>query len=74
MNPLSLPNHSVVDVIELKKSNREQLVEAIREASPDALDAAAQRMKEVMRRPEGPDQRRKRIAPPAFSSLISRSD
>lgn len=74
MNPLGPPNHSVVDVIELKKSNREQLVEAIREASPYALDAAAQRMKEVMRRPEGSNQRRKRIAPPAFSSLISRSD
>lgn len=67
MHSLSKSEHSVADVIELKESNRKQLIDAIREAAPEALDAAAQRMKEVMRRPEGLEQRRKPIAPPAFS-------
>jgi CO dehydrogenase/acetyl-CoA synthase alpha subunit len=67
MQSLSQSDHSVADLIELKELNRKQLSEAIREAAPEALDAAAQRMKEVMRRPKGLKQRRKRIAPPAFS-------
>lgn len=60
--------HSIADVIELKKSNRKRLIDAIRQASPEALDAAAQRIKETMRRPDNPEQRRKRIAPPVFNS------
>lgn len=60
--------HSISDVIELKKSNRKRLIDAIQQASPEAIDAAAQRIKEVMRRPEDLGQRRKRIAPPAFSN------
>lgn len=63
----SQSKNSIADVIELKKSNRERLVEAIRRASPEALDAAAQQLRETMRRPEGSDQRRKRIAPPALN-------
>lgn len=68
MHSPSQSEQSIADVLELKKSNRERLIDAVRQASPEALDAAAQRLKETMRRPEGLDQRRKRIAPPAFSS------
>ena len=68
MHSFSQSEPSVTDVIELKKSNRKQLINAIREAAPEALDAAAQRMKEAMRRPGDPTQRRKRIAPPTFSN------
>lgn len=63
-------NHSkssFAEIMPLKRSNREQLSRAIREAAPEDLEASAQRIKDVMRLSQDPSQRRQRIAPPAFS-------
>lgn len=58
---------SFVEIMQLKRSNRERLIRAVREAAPEELEASAQRLKDVMRRPQDPSQRRQRIAPPACS-------
>jgi hypothetical protein len=58
---------SFAEIMQLKRSNREQLNRAIREAASEDLEASAQRIKDVMRRSQDPSQRRQRIAPPAFS-------
>ncbi|MEB0009863.1 hypothetical protein QN412_09890 [Pseudomonas sp. RTB3] len=58
---------SFAEIMQLKRSNREQLIRAIEKAAPEDLEASAQRIKDVMRRPQDPSQRRQRIAPPAFS-------
>lgn len=50
--------------MQLKRSNREQLIRSIENAAPEDLEASAQRIKDVMRR----SQRRQRIAPPVFSN------
>lgn len=53
--------------MQLKRSNRERLIRAIREASPEDIEASAQCFKDVLRSSQDPSQRRQRIAPPAFS-------
>ena len=53
--------------MQLKRSNREQLIRAIREAAPEDLEASALSIKDVMRSSQDPSQHRQRIAPPAFS-------
>ena len=58
---------SYAEIMQLKRSNREQLIRAIREAAPEDLEASAQRIKDVMRRSQDPNQCRQRIAPPALS-------
>lgn len=55
---------SFAEIMQLKRSNREQLIRSIENAAPEDLEASAQRIKDVMRR----SQRRQRIAPPAFSN------
>ncbi len=63
-------NHSkssFAEIMQLKRSNRERLIRAIREASPEDIEASAQCFKDVLRSSQDPSQRRQRIAPPAFS-------
>ena len=59
---------SFAEIMQLKRSNREQLIHSIENAAPEDLEASAQRIKDVMRRSQDPNQRRQRIAPPAFSN------
>lgn len=66
MRPPGQSDSSFAEIIESIRLNRENLIRAIRQASPEALDASAERIKDVLRKPEGVGQRRKRIAPPAF--------
>lgn len=58
---------SYAEIMQLKLSNREHLIRAIREAAPEDLEASALSIKDVMRSSQDPGQRRQRIAPPAFS-------
>ena len=58
---------SYAEIMQLKRSNREQLIRAIREAAPEDLEASALSIKDVMRSSQDPSQHRQRIAPPAFS-------
>lgn len=58
---------SYAEIMQLKRSNRERLIRAIREAAPEDLEASALSVKDVMRSSQDPSQRRQRIAPPAFS-------
>lgn len=57
---------SFAEIMRLKRSNRERLILAIQNASPEELEISAQRIKDVLRDPADPSQRRQRIAPPAF--------
>ncbi|MGH8422114.1 MAG: hypothetical protein ACRER3_07140 [Pseudomonas fluorescens] len=57
---------SFVEIMRLKRSNRERLVCAIQKASPEELAISAQRIKEALLDSTDPSQRRQRIAPPAF--------
>jgi hypothetical protein len=59
---------SFAEIMQLKRSNCEQLIRSIENAAPEDLEASAQRIKDVMRRSQDPSQRRHRIAPPAFSN------
>ncbi|MHC5209038.1 hypothetical protein [Pseudomonas chlororaphis] len=60
---------SFVAIMEGKHSRRDALMSAVASARPGDLEAAAERIKEVMRKPAGSQQRRQRIAPPAFLAL-----
>lgn len=66
MHPPIQSDRSFAEIMESKRLNRENLIRAIQQASPEELEASAERIKDVLRKPEGGDQRRKRIAPPAF--------
>lgn len=66
MRPPIQSDRSFAEIMESKRLNRENLIRAIQQASPEELDASAERIKDVLCKPEGVDQRRKRIAPPAF--------
>lgn len=55
------------EIMLLKRSNRERLIRAIQNASPEELEISAQRIKEVLIDSVNPSQRRQRIAPPAFA-------
>lgn len=57
---------SFVDIMRLKRSNRERLIRAIQKASPEDLEISAQGIKEALLDSADPSQRRQRIAPPAF--------
>jgi hypothetical protein len=58
---------SFAEIMRLKRSNRERLIRAIQNASPEELEISAQRIKEVLLESVNPCQRRQRIAPPAFA-------
>ncbi|KOY00962.1 hypothetical protein [Pseudomonas nunensis] len=58
---------SFAEIMDLKRSNRERLVRAIQNASPEELEISAKRIKEVLLGSVNPSQRRQRIAPPAFA-------
>lgn len=58
---------SFAEIMDLKRSNRERLIRAIQNASPEELEISAQRVKEVLLDSVNPSQCRQRIAPPAFA-------
>ncbi|MOA59067.1 hypothetical protein D3C78_1835970 [compost metagenome] len=62
---INQPVSSYPEIMVGKCARRNDHVMAVRLASPSVLDEAAQRLREVMRKPEGA--RRQRIAPPAFA-------
>lgn len=59
-------DRSIAQIMEDKQKRREQLYEALRQASSAELEHAAKRWKEVMRKRDD-DGKRRRIAPPSFS-------
>lgn len=60
------PENNFAEIMVGKQKRRDALLRAINLASPEDLEAAAQRLKEVMRESKG-HHRRQRISPPAFS-------
>lgn len=66
MSEFVQPESSIAEIMNRKRERGEALVHAIRLASPGDLEAAAERIKKVMRDSKG-GQRRQRISPPAFS-------
>jgi hypothetical protein len=56
-------------IMEGKRSRRDVLMSAVASAQPADLEASAERIKAAMRKPAGSQQRRQRIAPPAFLAL-----
>lgn len=58
---------SFAQIMRLKRSNRERLIRAIRKASREEIEISAQRIKDVLLDSVDPNQRRQRIAPPAFA-------
>ncbi|KIQ57487.1 hypothetical protein [Pseudomonas fluorescens] len=65
MCPLQQTDSSFEEIMEVKRLNRERLMQAIEEASPEERAAATERLREAMRKPEG-EQRRQRLGSPAF--------
>lgn len=65
MCPLQQTDSSFEEIMEAKRLNRERLMQAIEEASPEERAAAAEQLREAMRKPEG-EPRRQRLGPPAF--------
>ena len=59
------PENTLSDILEGKRKRRDALMLAVNVASPSELEAAAQRLKEVMKKPAGT--RRQRIPPPEFA-------
>jgi hypothetical protein len=59
------PENSLSDILEGKRKRRDALMLAVNVASPSELEAAALRLKEVMKKPAGT--RRQRIPPPEFA-------
>lgn len=60
------PENNLTEIMAGKQKRRDALLHALSLAKPADLEAAAQRIKEVMRESKG-NQRRQRIKPPAFS-------
>lgn len=56
---------SFEEILETKRLNRERLLQILREAPPEVIEADAERLREAMRKPEGTPKRR-RLGPPAF--------
>ncbi|EKN9654593.1 hypothetical protein JET89_24020 [Pseudomonas aeruginosa] len=56
---------SFEEIMEAKRLNRERYLQAIEQAPPELREAAAERLREAMRKPEG-EPRRQRLGPPAF--------
>jgi len=67
MEQSSDSERSFAEIMDLKLSNRERLIRAIQNASPEELEISAQRIKNVLLDSVNPSQRRQRIAPPAFA-------
>lgn len=61
----SVQSESFAQIMDGKRARRDALMRAIRAASPNDLEAASQRLKQVMAESKG-EQRRQRIDPPAF--------
>lgn len=59
------PENSLSKILEGKQKRRDALMLSISRASPSELEASAQRLKEVMKKPAGA--RRQRILPPEFA-------
>ncbi|QDV98289.1 hypothetical protein FFH90_029780 [Pseudomonas sp. ATCC 43928] len=66
MSEFIQPESSFAEIMNRKRERLEALLHAINLASPGDLEAAAERIKKVMRESKG-EQRRQRISPPAFS-------
>lgn len=58
--------NSLAEIIAGKDERRDALLHALSQATPADLEAAAHRLKEVMRDSKG-NERRQRINPPRFS-------
>jgi hypothetical protein len=56
---------SLSEILEGKQKRRDALMLAVSLASPSELEGPAERLKEVMRKPDG--SRRQRIPPPEFA-------
>lgn len=69
MRQPDLSPDSFFAIMEGKRSRRDFLMSAVASARPGDLEASVERIKEVMRKPAGSQQRRQRIAPPAFLAL-----
>lgn len=63
-HPVQLES-SLSEILEGKQKRRDALMLAVCLASPSELEGAAERLKEVMRKPAG--SRRQRIPPPEFA-------
>lgn len=63
---------SFEEILETKRLNRERLLQILREAPPEVIEADAERLREAMRKPEGTPKRR-RLALPHSTSPVSRS-
>lgn len=59
------PENSLSEILEGKQKRRDALMLAVNLASPSELEAPAQRLKEVMKKPAA--SRRQRIPPPEFA-------
>ncbi|GLX90827.1 hypothetical protein [Pseudomonas fluorescens] len=59
------PENSLSEILEGKKNRRDALMLAVSLASASELEAPAQRLKEVMKKPAV--SRRQRIPPPEFA-------
>ncbi|MCP2226813.1 hypothetical protein OKW12_002226 [Pseudomonas silensiensis] len=59
------PENSLSEILEGKQKRRDALMLAVSLASPSELEAPAQRLKEVMKKPAA--SRRQRIPPPEFA-------
>lgn len=66
MNVFSQSESSFAEIMSGKRERRDALSHAVRAASPGDFEAAAQRIREVMRESKG-EMRRQRIDPPAFA-------
>lgn len=67
MNAISQSESSFAEIMSGKQARRDALSHAVSAASPGDLEAAAQRIREVMRESKG-GMRRQRIDPPAFAT------
>lgn len=65
MRPYRGSDSSFEEILETKRLNRERLLQILREAPPEVIEADAERLREAMRKPEGAPKRR-RLGPPAF--------
>ena len=59
---------SFAEIMEGKARRRDELMKAVREADPAVLAESAERLKEVMRKKD-PSQRRRRWGPPALDAI-----
>lgn len=65
MRPYRGSDSSFEEILETKRLNRERLLQILREAPTEVIEADAERLREAMRKREGTPKRR-RLGPPAF--------